>query len=107
MVVVGAALRRRGRKASVTASAPTQFVSRTSRKAARGEGFWENIPALLTRISMRPKVSRTCLAAASMEVSDVTSISRGETVPLVSGKLSSVLEAAVPLDISREPSRMW
>ena len=67
-------LRRMGRKASVTLRAPMQFTERISRKASRGTGFLEIMPALLTRMSRRPWVEETWWTAVSTEVSEVTSI---------------------------------
>ena len=66
--------RSKGRKASVTLTAPTQLTARISRNAFRALGFLEKMPALLTRMSSRSYLSKTSLAAASTELSSVTSI---------------------------------
>jgi hypothetical protein len=100
-------LRRRGRKASVTEAAPMTLVVRTARGAERLGCDSAEMPALLMRMSRRLWVEAILVAAASTDVSSVTSIWRVERVLLRSRSAFNDVAAASPLDRSRQPRMMW
>ena len=93
-------------KASVTATAPMVLVKSVSWRQARPAGARDTMPALLIRTSMRPWVERTWSTAKAMEVSEVTSSWRGETVPLMD-RARREDTAASPRGREREQRRMW
>lgn len=66
--------RSKGRNASVTLAAPMTLTFSTSRRLSRLDGSWLRIPALLTRTSRWPYFVAKLSAAASTDLSSVTSI---------------------------------
>lgn len=100
-------LRRRSKNASVVLRAPTTLTSRIFRNASRFGLARETMPALLTRISSLPCWDAIWAAAASTDLSSVTSIWTQEAVPLISGRDCRALADSTPLAGSREPRITW
>ena len=66
-----------GRTACVNASVPLRFTSRTSKTALRGEGScckveMREMPALLIRMSIGPRISSICRTARAGSEASVT-----------------------------------